>query len=75
MSEETIIKKLSDGATVKISHYQEKKVSLNLVTGNSRTSRIDHYEFITESNGKQKKTKIPKRLYVALRAFEIDPRF
>lgn len=75
MSQETIIKKLSDGATVKISHHQGQKVSVNLVNGNSRTTRTNHYEFITESSGKQKKTKIPKRLYLALLAFEIDPKF
>ena len=75
MSEEMIIKKLSDGATVKIGHRQSKKVSTNFKTGSSRTSRIDHYEFITESNGNRKVTAISKRLYVALRAFEIDPKF
>lgn len=75
MSEETIINKLSDGMIVKISHHQGQKVSVNLVNGNSRTTRTNHYEFITESNGKQKTTNIPKRLYVALRAFEIDPKF
>lgn len=75
MSGEMIIKKLSDETTVKIGHFQEKKVSVNFQTGNSRTSRIDHYEFIKEQDGKQKKTKISKRLYVALRAFEIDPKF
>lgn len=75
MSQETIINKLSDGMLVKIGHFREKRVSMNFKTGNSRTSHVDHYEFITESNGQQKKTKIPKRLYVALRAFEIDPKF
>ena len=75
MSEEMIIKKLSDGAIVKIGHYREKKTSVNIKTGNSRTSHIDHYQFITESNGNRKTTAIPKRLYVALRAFEIDPKF
>ena len=75
MSVETIINKLSDGMTVKINHYRTVQKKMNFKTGNSRTSHTDHYEFITESDGKQKKTKIPMRLYVALRAFEIDPNF
>lgn len=75
MSKETIINKLSDGMIVKVAHFREKKVSMNFKTGNSRTSYIDHYQFITESNGEQKKTSIPKRLYLALLAFEIDPKF
>lgn len=78
MSEETVISKMSTpaGMTVKISHSQEAKISMNFETGNSRTSRIDHYDFILESaKGDRKVTAIPKRLYVALRAFEIDPKF
>lgn len=75
MSQETIINKLSDGMIIKISRFREKKVSVNFETGNSRTSHIDRYQFITESNGEQKKTNIPKRLYLALLAFEIDPKF
>lgn len=75
MSVETIINKLSDGMIVKIKHYQEVKKKMNFETGSSSTKRIDHYQFITESNGKRKITNIPKRLYVALRAFEVDPKF
>lgn len=75
MSVETIINKLSDGMIVKIKHYQEVKKKMNFETGSSSTKRIDHYQFITESNGKQKIKNIPKRLYVALRAFEVDPKF
>lgn len=75
MSVETIINKLSDGMIVKIKHYQEVKKKVNFETGSSSTKRIDHYQFITESKGKQKITNIPKRLYVALRAFEVDPKF
>ncbi len=75
MSEETIINKLSDGMTVKIKHYQSVQKKMNFETGRSSTKRTDHYQFITESNGKQDTTNIPKRLYVALRAFEIDPNF
>lgn len=75
MSEETIINKLSDGMTVKINHYRTVQKKMNFKTGNSRTSLVDHYQFITESNGRQQRTNIPKRLYVALRAFEIDPNF
>lgn len=78
MSEETTISKMSTpaGMTVKISHSQSKTVSMNFKTGNSRTSRVDHYNFILESaKGDRKVTAIPKRLYVALRAFEIDPKF
>ena len=75
MSEETIINKLSDGMIVKIKHYQSVQKKVSFETGNSSTKRTDHYQFITESNGKQKTTNIPKRLYVALRAFEIDPKF
>ena len=75
MSQETIIKKLSDGMIVKIKHYQEVKKKMNFETGSSSTKRIDHYQFITESNGKQKTTNISKRVYSALLAFEIDPKF
>lgn len=75
MSEEMIIKKLSDGATVKIKHYQLVQKKMNFETGSSSTKRTDHYQFVTESNGSQKVTAIPKRLYVALCAFEIDPKF
>ena len=78
MSEETLISKISTsaGMTVKIEHFQQKKVSMNFKTGNSRTSRVDHYSFVLESaSGDRKVTAIPKRLYVALRAFEIDPKF
>lgn len=78
MSEETTISKMSTpaGMTVKISHSQEiqKKINLN----NLSTSRklVDHYNFILESaKGDRKVTAIPKRLYVALRAFEIDSKF
>lgn len=75
MSQETIINKLSDGMIVKIKHYQSVQKKMNFETGSSSTKRIDHYQFITESNGRQHITNIPKRLYVALRAFEIDPKF
>lgn len=75
MSEETIINKLSDDMIVKIKHYQSVQKKVNFETGSSSTKRTDHYQFITESNGKQKTVNIPKRLYVALRAFEIDPKF
>lgn len=75
MSEETIINKLSDGMIVKIAHFQEVQEKINLTNMSTSRKRVDHYQFITESNGKQQKTNIPKRLYVALRAFEIDPKF
>lgn len=75
MSQETIINKLSDGMLVKIKHYQSVQKKVNFETGNSSTKRTDHYQFITESNGKQRTKNISKRLYVALRAFEIDPKF
>jgi len=78
MSEETVVNKLStpDGMTVKIGHYQEVQSKINLKTGSSSSRRIDHYEFILESTKvNRKKTAIPKRLYVALRALEIDPKF
>lgn len=75
MSQETVINKLSDGMIVKIKHYQSVQKKVNFETGNSSTKRTDHYQFITESNGRQHTTNIPKRLYVALRAFEIDPKF
>jgi len=75
MSEETIINKLSDGMIVKIKHYQSVQKKVNFETGSNSTKRTDHYQFITESNGRQQRTAISKRLYVALRAFEIDPKF
>ena len=78
MSEETLISKMSTpaGMTVKIAHTQTKNVSMNVKTGRTGTSRTDHYNFILESaKGDRKVTPIPKRLYVALRAFEIDPKF
>lgn len=76
MSVETIIKKLAGGMIIKVGHYREKKVSLNLVNGNSRVSHVDHYEFIQESeDGKQVRSAISKRVYSALLAFEIDPKF
>lgn len=75
MSVEMLINKLSDGMIVKIKHYQSVQKKVNFETGNSSTKRTDYYQFITESNGQQHTTNIPKRLYVALRAFEIDPKF
>lgn len=75
MSQETIIKKLSDEMIVKIKHYQSVQKKVNFETGSSSTKRTDHYQLIAESDGKQKTKNIPKRLYVALLAFEIDSKF
>ena len=78
MSEETLISKMSTpaGMTVKIAHSQSETVSVNAKTGRTGTSRTDHYNLILESaKGDRKVTPIPKRLYVAFRAFEIDPKF
>ena len=76
MSVVTIIKKLSGGMLIKVRHYQTQKASINFKTGSQRFSRIDHYEFIQESeDGKQVKSAISKRVYSALLAFEIDPKF
>lgn len=76
MSQETIIKKLAGGMIIKVSHRQTQKASINFKTGTQRFSRVDHYEFIQESeDGKQVKSAISKRVYSALLAFEIDPKF
>lgn len=76
MSVETIIKKLQGGMIIKVGHYQSQKASINFKTGSQRFSRVDHYEFIQESeDGKQVKSAISKRVYSALLAFEIDPKF
>lgn len=76
MSQETIIKKLAGGMIIKVGHYQSQKASINFKTGAQRLSRVDHYEFIQESeDGKQVKSAISKRVYSALRAFEVDPKF
>lgn len=76
MSVETIIKKLAGGMLIKVRHYHTQKASINFKTGTQRFSRVDHYEFIQESeDGKQVRSAISKRVYSALLAFEIDPKF
>lgn len=78
MSEETLISKMSTpaGMTVKIAHNQEIQEKINFNNLSTSRKRVDHYNFILESaKGDRKVTPIPKRLYVALRAFEIDPKF
>lgn len=78
MSEETLISKMSTpaGMTVKISHSHEIQEKINLTNMSTSRKRVEHYSFILESvKGDRKVRAIPKRLYVALRAFEIDPKF
>lgn len=78
MSEETTISKMSTPASmsVKVAHSQTVQHKMNFRTGSSSSKRVDHYNFILESaKGDRKVTAIPKRLYAALRAFEINPKF
>lgn len=71
MSVETIINKLAGGMVIKVSHQQSLKENVRFKTESQRFSRVDIYEFIQESaDGRQVKSVIPERLYLALLDFE-----
>ncbi len=73
MSTETVIDSLCMGdLTAKVRHFQMQTTSVNFKTNRGVTKRTDHYEWIYESDGREEKVRIPKRLYNALIAFESD---
>ena len=73
MSEEIVIDSLCMGdLTVKVHHFQMQTTSVNFKTNRGVTKRTDHYEWVYESDGREERVRIPKRLYNALIAFESD---
>ena len=78
MSEETLISKMSTpaGMTVKIGCYQYPKETFDESKMVTFRCSVDRYVLILRSaTGAQKRTQIPEDLYLALLAFENDPKF
>ena len=73
MSLETVIDSLCMGdLTVEVRHFQTQTTSMNFKTNRKTTKYTDNYEWVYESEGREEKVQIPKRLYNALIAFESD---